>query len=455
MKISSKTHRLYRLQQVIFYILLSLAILLLAKFSLQTNNSWDWTQNSRHTLSNTSRDFLQQLNTTIDIQIFISPNNEYRAVVEALINRYQEQTNHLNISFINPDFSPDLVRELKIQQQGEIVVSKAEKLEHLFDLSEQSLTNALISVSREQEQWLVFIEGHGERTPLNQANFNLSTWGAQLKQKGFQFQALNLVEHSQIPTNAAAVIIASPETAWLPGEIELIRNYIDHGGNLLWLTEPNTNQFLIALAEQLDIEFVAGTVMDPNAELLGITDPQFILVTDYANHPIGSATNSVTLFPQAVAMEHTNVASDWQHTALLTTQDNTWSETTVEPQQTSADFNYDVNEDTSGPLVLGYLLTRLHANDDDKEQRIAIIGDGDFVSNTYIGNAANLDFSIALINWLVQDDELIAIPVKTTLDSQLDLSRSESLIIGLGFLLVIPSILLSVGFGLWWYRRRQ
>ena len=89
------------------------------------------------------------------------------------------------------------------------------------------------------------------------------------------------------------------------------------------------------------------------------------------------------------------------------------------------------------------------------EQRIAIIGDGDFVSNTYIGNAANLDFSIALINWLVQDDELITLPVKTTLDSQLDLSRNESLIIGLGFLLVLPSILLSIGFGLWWYRRRQ
>lgn len=455
MKISSKTHRLYRLQQVIFYLLLSTAILLLAKFSIQTNISWDWTQNNRHTLSVTTQEFLQQLDETIDIQVFISPSSEYRPHLETLTNRYQAYSAHLNISFINPDFSPDLVRELKIQQEGEILVSKGDKLEHVFDLSEQSLTNALISVSRNQEQWLVFTEGHGERSPLNQANFNLSTWASQLKQKGFKFQTLNLVEHSQIPNNTAAVVIASPEKAWLAGEINIIKDYLHQGGNLLWLAEPNTNQFLAELAEQLDIEFVPGTVMDPNAELLGITDQQFVLITEYANHPIGIATSNVTLFPQAAALEPTQIESTWLHTALLTTQDNTWSESKPLVQNTMQDHSFDIDEDTSGPLTLGYLLTRINTNEEDKEQRIAIIGDGDFVSNTYIGNAANLDLAIALINWLVQDDELISIPTKLTVDSQLDLSKTESIIIALGFFLLIPIILLSIGFSLWWYRRRQ
>jgi len=451
MKISSKTHRLYRLQQAIFYLLLGTAIFLLAQLSIQTDTRWDWTQNSRHTLSVTTQDFLQQLDQHVDIKVFISPNSEYRPLVETLITRYQTYTEQLSVTFINPDFSPDLVREFNIQQQGEIIVSRGEQLEHLVDLSEQSFTNALISVSREHEKWLVFIEGHGERSPLNQANFNLSTWGNHLQQKGFKYQALNLVEHSQIPDNAAAVIIASPERAWLAGEIEILKDYIHHGGNLLWLTEPDNNQFLSALAEQLDIEFIAGTVMDPNAELLGISDPQFVLVTEYANHPIGIATDNVTLFPQAVAMEQTNVKSEWHHTALLTTQDNTWSETTTNTESS----NFDVDDNTSGPLSLGYLLTRINADNDAIEQRIAIIGDGDFISNSYIGNAANLDFSLALVNWLVQDDKLISIPVKTTVDSQLDLSRTASLVIGLGFLLVMPIILLSIGFSLWWYRRRQ
>ena len=451
MNISSKIHRLFRIQKIIFYVLLVTAIILLAKFTNKHDHQWDWTQNSRHTLSETTIEFLQQLDASIEVQIFVSPNNEYQAEAKKLINRYQAHSDQLTIQFINPDFSPDLVRQHNIQQQAEMVITKGEKVAHIYDLSEQSLTNALISVSRHQEPWLLFIEGHGERSPLNKANFNLSTWGQQLTQKGFKVQPLNLIEQKQIPQNTAAIVIASPEKPWLQGEIELLKNYIDNGGNLLWLSEPDSNQYLSEIAEQLDIEFIAGTVMDPNAELLGIDDPQFVLITDYANHPIATATDSVTIFPQAVAMEVSNEESQWQHTALLTTQDNTWSKTDL---TTPAEFN--INTDTAGPLTLAYLLTRSDTEGTGgKEQRIAVIGDGDFASNTYIGNAGNLDFAVALVNWLVQEDQLITIPVKITLDNQLDLTQTESLVIGLGFFLVIPIILLTIGFMLWWYRRKQ
>ncbi|OUR73342.1 mucin 2 [Methylophaga sp. 41_12_T18] len=448
MKINSNTRLLFRLQQVIFYIFLVIAIFVLAKFSIQTDHHWDWTKNNRNTLSETTQSFLAQLDEQVTIQVFVSPNNEYQPVIKTLLNRYQVHSTQLDIHYIDPDFAPNLVRELNIQQQGEILISKGEQQQHLFDLSEQSLTNGLITVARQQEQWLVFIEGHGERSPLNQANFNLSTWGQQLKQKGFKLQGLNLVEHSQIPANAAAVIIASPERPWLAGEVEIIKDYIEQGGNLLWLTEPSDNPFLLVLAEQLAIEFVAGTVMDPNAQLLGIDDPQFVLITEYAQHPIQLISDSVTIFPQAVAMETSSFASDWQHSPLLITQQNVWSETSnIEPN------NFDIESDSSGPLNLGYLITRL--TDGAQEQRIAVIGDGDFLSNTYIGNAANLELGIAVINWLVHDDSFIAIPVKTRSDSQLELSRLESLVIGLGFLVVLPTLLLTIGLSIWWYRRRR
>ncbi|MDH5592405.1 MAG: GldG family protein, partial [Gammaproteobacteria bacterium] len=358
---------------------------------------------------------------------------------------------------INPDFSPEIVRKLNIQQQGEMVVSLNDKQQHVFDLSEQSLTNALIIVSRAQQPWLVFIEGHGERSPFSQANFNLSVWGEQLKQKGFKLQSLNLVEQSLIPNNAAAVVIASPERPWLAGEIDIIKNYITDGGNLLWLTEPDSHQYLAGLAEQLGIEFVPGTIIDPNAELLGITDPQFVLITNYANHPVATATTSVTLFPQAVAIENNVDNSAWQYLPLLTSQENTWSETDPITQATVASPIFDVSNDTGGPLNLAYLLTVQPVEEDEKnkEQRIAVIGDGDFLSNSYIGNGSNLELGVALMNWLAEDDSLIDIPIKTTIDNQLQLTTTQSLIIGLGFLIVIPVLLLSIGLGLWWYRRKQ
>ncbi|PHS26222.1 MAG: mucin 2 [Methylophaga sp.] len=452
MNISAKTKWQLKIQNSIFYILLLIVVILLAQLSLKTDLHSDWTANSRHSLSDTTKDLLAQLDKEITIQAFISQNNQYRDVLESILERYQRHTDKIIVEYINPDFSPELVRSLKIQQQGEMVVSLGEKQQHVYDLSEQSLTNAIISVSRQQEQWLVFIEGHGERTPLNEANYNLSTWGEQLKQKGIKLRELNLVEHSQIPDNTAAIVIASPEQSWLEGEIQIIKNYINQGGNLLWLAEPDSYHHLNSLAELLAIEFVPGTVLDPNAETLGISDPQFVLVTNYANHPVGVATTGVTLFPQAIAIEHYGENTDWQALPLLISQDNTWSETATMDQQDPPVF--DLGSDTAGPLNLAYLLTRF-TDERDTEQRIAVVGDGDFLSNTYIGNAANIELGVALINWLVEDDALISIPLKTTIDNQLELSKMQSLVIGLGFLIAVPLLLLVIGFWVWWIRRRR
>lgn len=457
MNITQKIQRQLKLQNIIFYILVIIVVALLAQLSLKTNIRSDWTANNRHSLSDTTTNFLTQLNQTITIQAFISPSSEYRPALESLLTSYQSYNAQLNVSYINPDFSPDLVRELKIQQQGEMVISRGDKQTHVFDLSEQSLTNALITVSRQQQQWLIFIEGHGERSPLNSANYNLSVWGDQLKQKGFKFLPLNLVENNQIPNNATAVVIASPESAWLDGEIDIIKDYVANGGNLLWLAEPDSNQFLARLAEQLELEFIPSIVIDPNAQKFGINDPQFVLITDYANHPIGQATSGVTVFPQAMAIEQIpNDHVDWQYLPLLTTQANVWSETTPPKKGAEQPFVFNLGDDTQGPLNIGYLLSRtMTKNEKNVEQRIAIIGDGDFLSNTYLGNGSNLELGMAIMNWLAGDDALISIPVKTTLDNQLQLNQTQSLFIGIGFLIVMPLLLLGIGLSLWWYRRRQ
>jgi ABC-type uncharacterized transport system involved in gliding motility auxiliary subunit len=452
MKITSKSQRQLKLQGVLFYLLMIGLVIMLAQLSLKTDIHTDWTANNRHSLSTTTTEFLNQLDTAITIQAFISPNSEFKPALTTLLNRYQALNTQLDIRYIDPDFSPNLVRQLNIQQQGEMVISLGEQQQHVIDLSEQSLTNALISVSREQDKWLIFIEGHGERKPDHQANFNLSTWAATLKQKGFKLKSINLVQHQQIPRNTTAVIIASPEKQWLPGEVDIIEDYLSGGGNLLWLTEPSETPPLMALAEYLGLQFIPGTLIDPNAEQLGIADPQFTLITDYTDHPITQATSSVTLFPKATAIEAINNDSTWQYQALLTTPDNIWSDT-------QADLNpeFDLGLDTQGPLDIAYLLTsNVESRDDNHyQQRIAVVGDGDFLSNSFIGNAANLELGLAMMNWLAGDDKLISIPVKTTLDNQLELNKMSSLFIGLGFLIIVPALLLLIGLTLWWYRRRQ
>ena len=155
----------------------------------------------------------------------------------------------------------------------------------------------------------------------------------------------------------------------------------------------------------------------------------------------------MTLFPKAAAIAPKAENNLWQYQALLSTPTNVWSD--LNP---SLQAQFEQGIDTAGPLDIAYLLT---STQEDKQQRIAVIGDGDFLSNSFIGNAANLELGVALINWLADDDSLITIPIKTTIDNQLELSKMSSLFIGLGFLVVLPASLLLIGLSLWWYRRKQ
>lgn len=444
MKITHKNTRHLRFQTIIFYLLVLLATTLLAKLSIQTNQHSDWTATQRHSLSETTITLLKQIKEPITITAFISNNSDLKPAITAQFDRYQTQNPLLELHYIDPNFAPDQVREFNIQQEGEIIVQRDTRQEHVYDLSEQSLTNALIRISRDAAHWLIFTEGHGER-PLSDANFGLNLWQQQLHQKGFQSRTLNLAEHSQIPDNTAVLVIASPETAWLPGEIDIVKAFIEQGGNLLWLTEPESNTHLAALAEQLNIQFTPGTLIDPNGELLGISDPKFIIISRYADHPIGQAVPSVTLFPHAVGVRYQESASHhWQAFPLLTSKENVWSdiESTPKPPE------FDEMVDGIGPFDIGLLLS-------EEQQRIAIIGDGDFLSNAYLGNASNLDLGIALINWLVGDDALIQIPIKTGNDIQLSLSKTHSMVIGLGFFLALPILLLIIGTVIWWRRRHR
>jgi ABC-type uncharacterized transport system involved in gliding motility auxiliary subunit len=136
---------------------------------------------------------------------------------------------------------------------------------------------------------------------------------------------------------------------------------------------------------------------------------------------------------------------------LLNSQETTWVETN--PLNANNLLLQTVDDaDIRGPISLGYALSR---DQDSHEQRVAVIGDSDFATNNYIGNLANLDLAMSLVNWLVEDDNLISIPIKTSADSQLILSPSLVMLIGLGFLLGVPLLLFITGMLIWWRRRRR
>lgn len=89
------------------------------------------------------------------------------------------------------------------------------------------------------------------------------------------------------------------------------------------------------------------------------------------------------------------------------------------------------------------------------QQRIVVIGDGDFLSNAFLGNGGNLDLGLNIIQWLSRSDALINIPSKTAPDRKLELSPIASGAIAVGFLFVLPIVLIGTGAIVWFKRRRR
>ncbi len=293
---------------------------------------------------------------------------------------------------------------------------------------------------------MTFLSGHGERSPTGDANHDLKTFARELERRNIKVQILNLAAMPFIPDNSALLVVAGPRTALLPGEAKLIREYLQQGGNLLWLADPGVEQPGV-LEETTGVRLLPGTIIDGGAKLYGVDDTSFVLVSEYPMHAITRNFQLITVFPQAAALA-VDSESDFDAAPILSSIARSWTETG--PIGNVVQFDADSDE-REGPLDLAFALER--ELPDSRRQRIVVIGDGNFLANTYLGNAGNLDLGLRLFNWLTFDDQFIDIPAKTASDRKLQLTENTVMVMGFGFLVILPLLLIATGIFIW--RRRK
>lgn len=453
--INDKIRWQIRLQSSLFLGLFLIVIGILAWLTQLYPISIDLSKNQRNSLSQETIRLLQSVDTPLKITLFVSPNNENKEAMTRLFERYLRHQANIQFETINPDLRPDLLTKHDIRFDGESLIEFDGRREKLSQITEANVTNAVQRLMRQGERWLVFLQGHGERNPYQQTNHDYSGFAGQLAGMGYTVENLNLTQTNSIPANTDVLVLASPRVALLPGEVDLLRNYLETGGNLLWLADPEqTTDGLEPIADLISIDFLPGVIVDPNSQLLGLNRVDFALVANYPRHAITQNVDAVSLFPQAQGLEFHGGSETWQQQNFLASSEASWNET---GNMQGEIYNGDHDDELNGPLNLGMTLSKSHENDqgDNFTQRIAVIGDADFISNRYLGNGANLDIGINLINWLSHDDSLISISPRPAPDTRLALSQSAQLVISFGFLLILPAILFGSGLRIWLVRRKR
>ena len=455
--VTRKTRLLARLNSLVMLGLLLIAFGLLAWLSNRHALEYDWTANGRHSLAQASRELLTGLPGPVEVTSYARENPLLRESIRQFVGKYQTHKDDITLRFVNPDAAPDEVRRLGIRVDGELVIRYQSRAEHVQSDNEQSFSNALRRLARGREHWLAFIEGHGERAILGAANHDLGEWGRQLLSQGYRAQPVNLGETRALPDNISVLVIAGPRAEYLPGEARLLKDYIDAGGNLLWLHDPGALHGLGPLAELLDIEFIRGVVIDSAGQMIGIDDPTIALVTGslYAPHPITEGFDLATLFPMAAAIR-AGQSETWRLKPVLASGAHTWSET----GKLEGILEPDTETDARGPLTLGVSLEREIEQPEGgeivtRQQRVVIMGDGDFLSNTYLANSGNNELGNRIINWLSNDDEFISIPPRIAGDLQLNMSGITLGVMGVGFLFILPALLIAMGVSIGLGRRKR
>ncbi|MCP4127135.1 MAG: ABC transporter, partial [Gammaproteobacteria bacterium] len=321
------------------------------------------------------------------------------------------------------------------------------RAENISSINEEALSNTIQQLMQGAERWIGIIEGHGERRADGRANHDIGGFGDELQRKGYKLRHLNLATMAELPQNLSLLIIASPQVDYLPQEVASIQRYLEAGGNLLWLLEPGSLHGLDRLKKMLGVLILPGTIVDANSASMRLPDPTMALVTHYPRHLATANFKLISVFPHAAAIEAVG-DTGWDSTPLLSTLSGSWNETG--PIQGEVARNQQQGE-IAGPLNIGIAFSRKLQQD---MQNVMVIGDGDFLANSYLGNGGNMNLGLNLIRWLSSDEQLLDIPARTAPDLHLELSRTASTIIGLGFLLVLPLLFVTAGALIWWRRRR-
>ena len=432
-----------RFNHLFFPLLLLLSTMLIVGLSGKYRFQWDVSANAENSLSQPTLQLLKQLNSPLLITSFAPDNPQLRKQVTKVVGRYQQHRADIKLLFINPETEPAKARAQGITLAGELLLEYEGRRETLQRLNEERLSNAILRLLGQPESWVLSLSGHGERTLKRRANFDLSEFDRALQQGGHKSHNLNLTEAGFIPDNTGVLIIAGPRTALTPDELAQVDGYLSRGGNLLLLVDSGSETVLQPILSRLSLSLLPGTIVDAAGRNLGLQSPAVAVVSSYPDHAALNGFSSLTLFPHAKALRLLD-STIWQSQALLVTQDQSWNETGLLQGEISHDPDA---EEEVGPLTFGLALSRMQETDrGQRQQRIVIIGGGDFLSNAFLDNAGNRELGLRLIRWLSADERQLVIPALKRADSELHLSTTVKGVIGFGSLIILPMLFMGFAF---------
>ncbi|HEX6737926.1 MAG TPA: Gldg family protein [Vicinamibacteria bacterium] len=442
-------------------------------FANKYSHRWDFTKSQRYSLSDQAKKMVKGLKDEVNVYYFqraseVGPGRER-------LTQMQELSSKLKVEFVDPVATPGRAREYEVTTVPTLVVVRGAKREKIGNDSEQDVVNALIKVTRQSQKTVCFVTGEGERDLEDFGPRGLNGLKDALTKSQYQTRKLLLVREPKVPEDCSLVVLPGAEKDLEDQAVSALRSYVQAGGRLLALLEPEFTEpmpKLVALLKEWNLEAGPDLVLDFSLRnQLSNTGPETPLAENYPFHEITKDFRPATAFHTARSVKAgSGGAPGISAQNLVETSPDSWAEVDYRGQK---EMRFDQGKDQQGPISLGAVATVTVAapsptpapsaspaaspspaeDAPKKEGRVVAMGDSDFASNGLLGFIGNRDFALNTVAWLAEDPDLIAIRPKEPDDQKLFLTQGQQQFVFLLAMVLLPGAFIVWGGASWWRRR--
>ena len=442
----------------------------------------DFTKEKLYTLSDESKDQIKNVEQNVTLYFFGYDEN---STVMTLAKKYKDINDKITVQAINTSERPDLATQYGVSTNSQLVAVQSSQRYKIIDASEmytydsttyqtidvteQKLTNAILDVTISKKPQVYFLTGHGEYG-IGQSS-EMAIFATYIENDINDVNTLDLLTED-MPETCDILVIASPTKDFTDLETEKIQNYINGGGNIMWMQDPylfsntitdgkdlvNVNKIL----SQYGISFSNGMVCEQEESNMIVGNPALIIPQMTYNDIVKDLYTDGTVVLLDSGRIDTVSDEELENLGVTASPFLTSTENSFYRENINSDITTKLQTDENGPFVLAEILTK--KIDDQKESKLVAYANGLFATNyqiqlansvgTPISIRQNKDIVLNSISFLANREDSIRIRKDTGIVTFAAATESQNRIV-LGIIFTIPVIIIITGIIVTILRKRK
>ena len=467
--------------KTIILVLVLIAVFLTVNMVMHNLNlaPLDFTQEGLYTLTDESKEKVKDIDKDVNIY-FIGYTDENSNL--DLAKQYHNANERINAEAIDINNRPDLAQKYGIESgtQG-IIVECGDRSQVLTEsdlytydtstyeqisIAEEKLTSAILSVTTDKVPKVYFLEGYSNFS-LTKNMYYLSMY---LSNEVNEIDTLDVLSTGSVPDDCDTLVITTPSKDFDDVATKAITDYINRGGNILWLNAavatqedfPNVNSILALYG--ID-PFSVGRIVETDTSKMVLNSP-YVIVPElqYSEITKNIYTSTGPIFINATKININEDKLEEQkvkETELATTSDKSYF-------QADLTGNTEISDEEQGSFVVGAELDKTikEANEETGESevtsKLVIYGENIFASDEQVVSNSqypalqlgyNRDLVLNSIAYLVDRPEDITAR-KDTGTVTYTATQEQDLIIRI-VIFAVPLLIVLAGIIVWQVRRRK